>query len=163
MKKKKTVIAATVSLAAISLGAAIYSSNSVQSFPAAEQSVLEITVYKSPTCGCCTKWEEHLRQNGFRVVSKETTDLDQVKLKHRVPRELGSCHTGVIAGYAIEGHVPAASIRRLLKERPKGVLGLAVPGMPMGSPGMEGPESVRYEVLALREESPGRPEVFDRY
>lgn len=96
----------------------------------------EITVYKSPTCGCCSKWVDHLRGNGFDVKTKDVRDVAPYKARHGVPAELGSCHTAVIEGYVIEGHVPAQDIRRLLQERPK-VTGLAVPGMPMGSPGMD--------------------------
>lgn len=107
-----------------------------------------VTVYKSPTCGCCTKWEEHLRQNGFRVVSVPRDDMPAIKQEHGVPRGLQSCHTALVDGYAVEGHVPADVIRKLLTERPK-VKGVAVPGMPMGSPGMEGPTKDQYEVYTF--------------
>jgi hypothetical protein len=107
-----------------------------------------VTVYKSPTCGCCTKWEEHLRQNGFRVVSVPREDMPAIKLEHGVPKGLQSCHTALVDGYAVEGHVPADVIRKLLTERPR-VKGVAVPGMPMGSPGMEGPHKDQYEVYTF--------------
>lgn len=99
----------------------------------------EIEVWKSPTCGCCHLWVQHLQKNGFEV---KTYDLPNTAVKRRalgLPDHLGSCHTAVVAGYVIEGHVPAADIRRLLSEKPK-ALGLTVPGMPIGSPGMDGPE-----------------------
>ena len=109
---------------------------------------LEVTVYKSPTCGCCTKWIAHLEANGFKVDAHDVADLTQIKLEHGVRRELTACHTALVDGYVIEGHVPAEDIRRLLQERPD-VVGLAVPGMPMGSPGMEGPTSKPYDVLTF--------------
>ncbi len=97
-------------------------------------------VYKTPTCGCCSKWVEHVRQAGFsvRVTDLSNEALDQLKAKHAVPRTAQSCHTAVVGGYVIEGHVPAAEIRRLITQRPA-VRGIAVGGMPLGSPGMEVP------------------------
>ena len=95
-----------------------------------------IEVVKSPTCGCCTLWVEHLRREGFEVRIVDTEDVAATARWLGVPDDLRSCHTGSVGGYAIEGHVPAADIRRLLAERPD-ALGLAVPGMPLGSPGME--------------------------
>lgn len=103
---------------------------------AAAQDLPEMTVYKSPACGCCTEWSEHLREAGFQVTEEPVEDIMAVKERHGVPRELGSCHTALVGDYVVEGHVPAADIVRLLKERPD-VRGLAVPGMPVGSPGME--------------------------
>lgn len=107
-----------------------------------------ITVYKSPSCGCCHKWVEHAQRGGLAVKTIDMDDVTSVKQHLGIPQQLWSCHTGVIEGYAIEGHVPVADVQRLLKERPK-VMGLAVPGMPMGSPGMEGPRSDKYDVLAF--------------
>jgi hypothetical protein len=98
-----------------------------------------IVVYKSAYCGCCKLWVEHLRKSGFRVEVRETEALDAVKSRVGVPPDQRSCHTAEIAGYFVEGHVPAADIKRLLKEKPK-ALGIAVAGMPMGSPGMEMPD-----------------------
>ena len=95
-------------------------------------------VYKNATCGCCAAWVGQLRTEGFDVKVTETEQLDQIKAKYSVPTRARSCHTGVVDGYVVEGHVPVADIRRLLKERPA-VLGIAVPGMPVGSPGMEVP------------------------
>ena len=104
--------------------------------PAATQ----MEVYKSPTCGCCAKWVEHVRQAGFSVRVTELDDaaLDQVKAKHGVPRTAQSCHTALVGGYVIEGHVPASEVQRVIKEKPA-VSGIAVGGMPLGSPGMEVP------------------------
>ena len=97
-------------------------------------------VFKSPTCGCCSKWVDHVREAGFTVKVTELSDdaLATVKEKHGIPRTAQSCHTGVIGGYVVEGHVPASEVQRLLKERPA-VTGIAVGGMPTGSPGMEVP------------------------
>lgn len=116
--------------------------------PAANGQTVTVTVYKSPTCGCCTKWEEHLRENGFNVVSVPRDDMNAIKREHGIPQGLQSCHTALVNGYAVEGHVPADVIRKLLTERPR-VKGVAVPGMPMGSPGMEGPTKDEYEVYTF--------------
>jgi hypothetical protein len=115
---------------------------------AAESKQAEIEVYKSPTCGCCVKWVEHLRAEGFTVRTKDVADVTPIKLENGVAPELSACHTAFVGGYVVEGHVPASDIRRLLAERPK-VAGLAVPGMPVGSPGMEGPRPVAYDVLSF--------------
>jgi hypothetical protein len=112
-----------------------------------------VTVYKTPTCGCCTNWVEHLRDEGFAVETVDQPDLSPVKTEHGVPGALQSCHTAVVDGYVIEGHVPAEDIRKLLAERPA-VTGIAVPGMPMGSPGMEGPYSDPYEVFTFDRTGP---------
>lgn len=112
----------------------------------------EITVYKSPTCGCCSKWVKHLKQNGFDVIAKDVRDMVPYKVRGGVTPELASCHTAFVDGYVIEGHVPASDIKRLLQERPA-AKGLAVPGMPIGSPGMEqGNRKDRYEVKLIDNE-----------
>jgi hypothetical protein len=119
-----------------------------------------VTLYKDANCGCCSKWADHLRRNGFAVVSHDTPDLAAIKAKYRVPPPLAACHTAVVDGYTIEGHVPADVVRRLLKERPAGVVGLAVPGMPLGSPGMESSTPQPYEILAF--DARGGSRAFDR-
>ena len=125
-----------------------------QAGPGATAMVAEAVVYKSPTCGCCTGWIEHLRANGFEA---EPVDLEQYaelsakKAEHGVPSQLASCHTARIGGYTIEGHVPAEVVARLLREQPDDIVGLAVPGMPIGSPGMEGPNPEVYDVIAFDE------------
>jgi hypothetical protein len=119
-----------------------------------------ITVYKSPTCGCCGKWVEHLRSNGFAVTVNETDKVDAMREKSGVPAALGACHTALVDGYVVEGHVPAVDIRKLLAERPK-ALGLAVPGMPMGSPGMDAAHGDAYEVLLFQAD--GSTRVFHAY
>lgn len=120
-----------------------------------------IDVYKSPLCGCCEGWVAHLRDNGFTVRVHDVDDTGVHRARLGMPERYGSCHTASIGGYAIEGHVPAADIRRLLATRPKAV-GLAVPGMPVGSPGMEqGPRVDPYQVLLVRAD--GGASVFARY
>jgi hypothetical protein len=119
-----------------------------------------ITVYKDPSCGCCKNWIEHLKKHGYRVDAKDTPDMAQIKSTLGVPNDLRSCHTAVVEGYLVEGHVPAADIDRLLATKPK-VKGLAVPGMPMGSPGMEGATSQHYQVIAF--DKSGKSRVFATY
>jgi hypothetical protein len=117
-----------------------------------------ITVYKSASCGCCEKWVRHLRENGFDVRTVNRNDLENIKAEHGVTETLAACHTGLIDGYVVEGHVPADVIRRLLRERPE-VRGIAVPGMPVGSPGMEGPNSQPYSVLTF--DADGNTAVYE--
>ncbi len=114
---------------------------------ASESKIVE--VYKSPTCGCCAKWVEHLESHGFTV---NTHDVGNQKMRAQagITPSLGSCHTAMVGGYAIEGHVPAEDIKRLLKEKPRAV-GLAVPDMPHGSPGMETGRVDPYDVLLIRQ------------
>ncbi len=116
--------------------------------PTLAQGPLAMTVYKSPTCGCCAKWVEHIKKAGFAVTVKDMPNVGEVKYARGVPAELGSCHTAVVGNYVIEGHVPADVVQKLLKEKPA-VAGLAVGGMPMGSPGMEGSYTDRYDVVAF--------------
>jgi len=123
--------------------------------PAAEEveaALPSVHVYKTPTCGCCNKWVDHLRANGFDVRTTELPNLAEVKMMNGVPRALSSCHTAIVGPYVIEGHVPANDVIRLLREQPA-VTGLAVPRMPIGSPGMEGPNPERYDVLAFGADS----------
>ncbi len=107
-----------------------------------------IEVWKNPNCGCCVKWIEHLRQNGFDVTAHNVASVDPVRAKLGMPDRYASCHTAKVAGYVIEGHVPAADIKRLIEQRPM-ARGLAVPGMPVGSPGMEGPYTEPYQTLLI--------------
>jgi hypothetical protein len=105
-----------------------------------------ILVHKDPDCGCCAGWVQHVRDAGFAVTVAETTDLQLIKKRLGVPADLAACHTAEIDGYVLEGHVPAAAVLRLLEKRPAGI-GLAVPGMPAGSPGMDGSIAQRYDVI----------------
>lgn len=107
-----------------------------------------VTVYKSPTCGCCSEWVKHVRAGGLQVQTHDVGDVSPIRDRYGVPSALASCHTAIVAGYAIEGHVPVTDIKRLLIERPK-VIGLAVPGMVVGSPGMEQGTPQRYATLAF--------------
>ena len=118
-----------------------------------------VTVYKTPTCGCCSKWVDHLREAGFEVETRDLKDLSSIKAQYGVQRAFSSCHTGIVEGYVVEGHVPAEHVARLLEERPD-VAGITVPGMPIGSPGMEGPNPQPYEVLSF--DKAGHTEVFAR-
>ena len=115
-----------------------------------------ITVYKDAGCGCCKSWVAHLIKHGYRVDAKDTPDMTEVKRALGVPDALTACHTAVVNGYLIEGHVPAPDIERLVRERPK-VAGLAVPGMVTGSPGMEGGRAQAYDVIAFGD---GKTQVF---
>jgi hypothetical protein len=117
-----------------------------------------IVVHKDPNCGCCMGWADHLERAGFSVTRIDTPELDAVKKRLGVPYDLASCHTAEIDGYVIEGHVPAAAIKRLLSEKPT-ARGLAVPGMPAGSPGMDGPPET-YEVVLF---GPQGRRTFARY
>lgn len=116
--------------------------------PTSAQAAPELEVYKSPTCGCCSAWVNHLTENGFAVKVHNQYDVTPIKQRYGLEPRLRSCHTALVGGYVIEGHVPAADIKRLLEKRPD-ILGLTVPGMPMGSPGMEGPRRDAYAVLAI--------------
>ena len=111
---------------------------------------VDVTVYKSPSCGCCTKWVDHLKANkAFRVATRDVDDVDPVKDGLGIPPKLRSCHVAVAGGYAFEGHVPVDLVAKVLRERPK-IAGLAVPGMPVGSPGMEmGARKDAYDVVAF--------------
>ena len=117
----------------------------------------KVVVYKTPTCGCCSKWVSHLREAGFEVEANDLTDLSSIKNHYGVRRAFSSCHTAIVEGYVVEGHVPAEHVQRLLEERPD-VAGIAVPGMPIGSPGMEGPNPETYEVLSF--DKAGNTAVF---
>lgn len=108
----------------------------------------EVEVFKSATCGCCEKWVEHLRQNGFKVKAHDVSDVAAERKRLGMPEQLASCHTAKVGGYLVEGHVPAADVKRLLREKPDAI-GLAAPGMPQGSPGMESPRPEKYSVLLV--------------
>ncbi len=113
------------------------------------QAKIAVVVYKDPNCGCCSKWVEHLQANGFMASVKETTDIEPIKTKYHVGPDLRSCHTAVVGGYVIEGHVPAADIKKLLATKPAGTIGLTIPGMPASAPGMDGKPFVAYTVLSF--------------
>ena len=121
-----------------------------------------LNIYKDPSCGCCGKWVEHLTANGLKGTVTDRKDMDAFKDSLGIPAALRSCHTAVYGQYWIEGHVPAAEMKALLEKKPKDVVGLAVPGMPSGSPGMEmGAKKDRYDVLAVR--ANGKTSVFSSH
>jgi hypothetical protein len=125
----------------------------------ADGAAVEMTVYATPTCGCCGGWVDHMRDNGFDVRVVYQDDLTDVRLRYRLPAELTSCHMGVVEGFAVEGHVPASVVQRLLTERPE-VLGIAAPGMPIGSPGMEVPDGTVQPFDVISYDVAGRLRVF---
>ena len=136
----RKVLAAVAAVAVVSVAGATF----------AQKPAPTVQVYKSPTCGCCANWVKHLQQHGFTTRVTETDDVASIKTQRGIPARVQSCHTAVVDGYVIEGHVPAADVQRLLKERPA-VVGIAVPGMPIGSPGMEvpGQKPQAYDVVAF--------------
>ncbi len=119
----------------------------------------DVTVFKDPNCGCCALWVDHMRADGFQVVVRNLEGLDRVKQLADVPGDLHACHTAIVDGYVVEGHVPAASVQRLLAERPE-VRGIAVPGMPMGSPGMPGEPADMFDVITFGDAGQS---VFETY
>lgn len=128
--------------------AAVLSASAIASTALAEGQAGQVEVYKSPWCGCCAAWVDHLEQNGYTAIVHNVEDLSAIKQMAGVPHDQRSCHTAMIDGYVIEGHVPASAIDRLLDERPE-IDGLAVPGMPQGSPGMEGPNPIPFTVYSI--------------
>ena len=130
------------------------------SLPSNEVHAEEIVVYKSPTCGCCKKWVKHLEKEGFKVTAKDYRDMKPVKNMFGVKPQFQSCHTARAGKYFIEGHVSASDIKKLLKEKPD-IKGLSVPGMPMGSPGMEGHRKDKYNVIAIDKNN--KPSVYSSY
>ena len=128
---------------------------------AGSETLPEIVVYHDPACGCCGKWMAHMREAGFVVRSETGSDMASVKQQFNVPASLRSCHTAVVGGYVIEGHIPASDVKRLLAEQPD-VAGIAVPGMPLGSPGMEyGDKRQAFDVVSF--DNAGGTEIFNHY
>jgi hypothetical protein len=147
-----------VSVLATALMLAIFGAAATAQRPAP----VTIEVHKSPTCGCCSKWVDHLREQKFTVRTTDSDQVEAIKTKHGIPMAIRSCHTALVAGYVVEGHVPAADIQRLLKERPA-IVGIAVGGMPVGSPGMEVPgrPADPYDVISF--DKNGRTAVFSSH
>jgi hypothetical protein len=154
MIKPKTLAFA---VAALALLGTIYIA--AQQKPAAGRLV---EVFKTPTCGCCSQWVEHLRQSGFTVRTTDLNDLTDIKKSRGVPEQVQSCHTAVVNGYVVEGHVPADDIHRMLKEKPA-IAGIAVGGMPLGSPGMDfpGTKAQAYNVMSF--DKSGATRVFAKH
>lgn len=160
-------IALVVAVGSISIGACsnLATSNvpTQQTAAVAElpSEVRQVVSFRSPTCGCCEGWVAHMRANGFEVEDNVVEDIEAVKREHNIPTDLASCHTAIVNGYVIEGHIPAADVSRLLTEKPD-VAGIAVPGMPIGSPGMEsGDIQEPYAVYTFTED--GSTEVFQEH
>lgn len=121
----------------------------------------KMTVYRTPSCGCCGLWIEHMKKHGFEITDIKTDNIEEIKQQHNLSSELASCHTATIGSYVFEGHIPADEIKRFLKQKPN-LKGLAVPGMPIGTPGMEaGDMKQPFEILAFDES--GNIEVFQSY
>ncbi len=144
----------TTGVAAAALVALVFRANAPTSFT--EES--EIVVYKTASCSCCKKWVAHLRDAGLKVGVVNVSNTQTIQARVGVPRQLGSCHTALVGDYWVEGHVPADLIQRLVAEKPGDVRGIAVPGMLLGSPGMEGPNPAEYDVVAY--DSDGRTTVY---
>ena len=144
----------------VAIGAVILLTTSASA--EAAENALEIKVYRDPSCGCCGAWIEYLTTQGFQPKNIPISDIDAFKQEHGVPNDLVSCHTAVLNGYVIEGHVPAAEIKRLLAERPDDVIGITVPGMPTGTPGMES-GNVRdpYNVFSFDQQ--GNTKIFSKH
>jgi hypothetical protein len=126
---------------------------------AARPGAAEAVLYRDPNCGCCGDYADHLRARGHAVRVVATDDLARIKREHGVPEALGSCHTTLVGGYVVEGHVPVGVVERLLAERPA-IRGIALPGMPLGSPGMPGPKSEPFVIYALPRRAAGQPTVY---
>jgi hypothetical protein len=147
------VVRVITAFAMLGLLSGFASSNATAAKPVA------IKVYKTPQCGCCRSWVDHLRKNGFQVETVDMPDLSMVKAKYGVKPDLQACHTAIVNGYVVEGHVPADVIQKLIREKPA-VRGVAVPGMPAGSPGMEGALKQAYEVYSF--DKSGKTRVYAR-
>ncbi|NUZ08462.1 DUF411 domain-containing protein [Piscinibacter koreensis] len=129
---------------------------------AAMAAAIPVKLFKNPSCFCCDLYAKHLEQHGFKVELVSTTDMALVKQRHGIPEKLEGCHTALLQGYVVEGLVPAQFVHRLLQERPK-IKGLALPGMPVGAPGMEGPKSKPLQVYALEPAPNANPNVFGTF
>ena len=151
-RRRLTVFVLVAGLASLGIAAA-------QQKPAAGPLV---EVFKTPTCGCCAKWVEHMRANGFTVRTTDLNDLAEIKKSRGVPDNTQSCHTAVVNGYVVEGHVPAEDVHRMLKEKPA-IAGLAVPGMPVGSPGMEYPGTRAQPYAVYSFDKKGATQVFAKH
>lgn len=137
---------AVVAVAIVTISGALWTGAPPQPVQVSEDA--DITVYKNRYCGCCHEWVNHLRTSGLSVAVKDVDSTQPVRSRLSVPDSMASCHTAVAGDYWIEGHVPADLVQRLLAEQPADIAGIAVPGMPVGSPGMEGPNAVTYDVIA---------------
>lgn len=147
------------SLTTLALAAILAWAGSV--WMAAQTAKPQMTVYKSATCGCCSKWVEHMQANGFDVKAVNVDDIDKVKRERGVPADAASCHTAIVNGYVVEGHVPADAVQKMLKEKPA-IAGIAVPGMPMGSPGMEVPGGQKDAFNVVSFDKSGKTAIYQK-
>lgn len=156
MKSSQKLVALVAALSTLALTTA-----AVRDLPgrSAEKKPV-ITVYKDPGCSCCKNWIQYLAKHGYRVDAKDTPDMAGIKRTLGVPERLTACHTALVNGYLIEGHVSAEDIDRLLAQKPR-IAGIAVPGMPVGSPGMDAPRTKRYQVIAF--DKAGKTTVFSTH
>lgn len=152
MKRRQFMSAAGTAAAAMAFAG-------VDVFAHAQQEGTPVLTLRNAGCPCCVGWAAHMREHGFEVYLHDSPSLPDVKKRLGIPDDLTSCHTSVVEGYRVEGHVPAEYVRRLLDEKPQ-VLGIAVAGMPIGSPGMEGPNPASYEVIAFSGSDPAERIVF---
>jgi len=143
----------SIFIALLSIACSAEESESVSDLPI-------VQVYKSPSCGCCSKWVSHLEANGFTVEATDVNDINLIKSSFGIPPALASCHTAVVGDYLVEGHVPAEDIVQLLKQKPA-IKGISAPGMPIGSPGMEGDNPQAYDVISF--DAQGETEVFSSH
>ncbi len=148
--KQATCVAAV--LLTVGVSASLHAQKPAPPKPALKPAPVAAKVYLTPTCGCCSKWVDHMKAAGFDTASSVMVqaELDKVAPRQKVPESLRSCHTAVVGKYVIEGHVPADVVRQLLKEAPATVVGLSAPNMPVGSPGMEGPNARPYSIMAFK-------------
>lgn len=161
MIKNKNILFGVVAVALLAAGIWLYSgSNNSLGTAADSAGVTEVTMYKNPGCQCCTYWANHLEENGFTVTEQPTSELVSLKMDRDVPYSLHACHTAVVGDYVVEGHVPAEDVQRMLQERPD-ISGIGVGGMPIGSPGMEGPNPEPYTVYAF--DSDGNRTVWAKH
>ncbi len=159
MLNNNTALISTLSAAGVLLLVSQAPANEDSTRMSPAPAAASIQVYKSPTCGCCQKWIEHLQDNGLAVETIEVADVTPIKQANGVPDHLSSCHTATVEGYVIEGHVPASDVIRLLKDKPS-IKGIAVPAMPIGSPGMEVPGRPNEPYTVFHFDSEGRIGAF---
>lgn len=159
MKKNQIYFLVIIALVAV-LGWQVWSINSNSSQKTAVSTNAEVVMYKNPGCRCCDKWAAHMEQAGFTVAVKPLNYMPRFKKEHGITYKTASCHTAIINGYVVEGHVPASDVKKLLKKEPKAI-GLAVPGMPQGAPGMPSPNPKPYTVYLVKPD--GSTQVFAKY
>lgn len=161
MIKNNNILFAVVAVAVLAAGIWLYGDFDSSSDNTTEsKNITEVTMYKNPGCQCCTKWANHLEEYGFTVTEEPTNQLVSIKADWDVPYSVQACHTAVVGDYVVEGHVPAEDVKRMLEERPD-VIGIGVGGMPIGSPGMEGPNPEPYNVYAF--DGDGNQTVWARH